>query len=80
MTAHLCPHDRLQPHCMWCLAEVLTCEREALRAIVARVWERQAPSSRWLEVPPPEAGHAAPASGLTERCTDVTRPTRPGGG
>ena len=57
---------------------------EAFRALVARVWDRQAPSSRWLVVSPPATAPAAmpkkPLAQTDGKVTDVTQPTRPGGG
>ena len=54
---------------------------EAFRALCARVWARQAPSSRWLVVSTAPA--AMPNKPLTQtdgKVTDVPQPTRPGKG
>ena len=46
--------------------------QQQAQALAARVWARQAPSSRWL-VGPPAPAHAATEAGLT-KCTDALAP------
>ena len=54
---------------------------EEWQAITARVWARQAPSSRWLEVSTaPAAMPNKPLTQQTERCTDVADSPRAGEG
>ena len=47
---------------------------EAFRALVARIWLRQAPSSRWLMVESPAADHAGTQRGRRQESTDAHPP------